>query len=332
MLDGENADSSRAKTRLEPALARGNSNAEEHITSKCVSITVVLLESRINLKARFTVSVVVWGFLIAAALASPQRMDAQAAPGPIMRSPSHPQSADETPQPEAKPEAPKLPGRKTLAGPWKMNRDDSDDPRQKLRASEGSSGGNNGGNSGGRGNPGGYPGGNPGGYPGGGRGGWPGGGGGSPSGGSRNSGQDLEDNPKLQELVYPSQSLNIELKNPEIDVTDDQSHKLLLYTDGRKLQKFTDSNQQEVLAHWSGSELVSDEKSPLGGKMSRTFELADDGRKLHETLSIENGRSERPVIIRYVYDVAGSDVQSGEDSDPDRPVLKKRSEDVSSPQ
>jgi hypothetical protein len=269
----------------------------------------------------------VWGFLIASVLASPSRLNAQAAPGPILHSPPQQQSADDTPQPEAKPEPPKLPARKTLAGPWKMNRDESDDPRQKVRASESPSTSNTGGNPG-RGNGGGYPGGYPGG--GGGRGGWPGGGGGSPSGGSRNSGQDLEDNPKLQELVYSSESLNIELKNPEVDVTDDQSHKLLLYTDGRKLEKSTNSNQQEVLAHWSGSELVSDEKSPLGGKMSRTFELAQDGRKLYETLHIDNGRSGRPVIIRYVYDLAGSDSPSGEESDPNRPVLKRHSDDNSS--
>jgi hypothetical protein len=136
----------------------------------------------------------------------------------------------------------------------------------------------------------------------------------------------------LTELVYPSTSLNIELKDPEVAVTDDQSHKLLLYTDGRKLQKSTDSNQQQVLAKWNGTELVSDEKSPLGGKMSRTFELAQDGHKLYETLNIENGRSGRPVIIRYVYDVTATDAPSDADSDPSRPVLKKRSEESSAPQ
>ena len=43
----------------------------------------------------------------------------------------------------------------------------------------------------------------------------------------------------MQPLIYSSQSLNIELKNPEVDVTDDQFHKLILYTDGRQLQKST---------------------------------------------------------------------------------------------
>jgi hypothetical protein len=60
----------------------------------------------------------------------------------------------------------------------------------------------------------------------------------------------------MQPLIYSSESLNIELKNPEVDVTDDQFHKLVLYTDGRQLQKSTD-NHQEVAAHWNGSQLVS---------------------------------------------------------------------------
>jgi len=80
----------------------------------------------------------------------------------------------------------------------------------------------------------------------------------------------------MQSLIHPSDSLSIELKNPEVDVTDDRSHKLILYTDGRKLQKSKDNNRQDVAARWDGSRLVSDEKSPLGGKMSRTFELSQD--------------------------------------------------------
>jgi hypothetical protein len=97
-----------------------------------------------------------------------------------------------------------------------------------------------------------------------------------------------------------------------------------LYTDGRQLQKNTSENREEVAAHWNGTQLVSDEKSPLGGKMSRTFELSQDGRQLYETLRIENGRSRTPLIIKYVYDAATtSEMKRGEDSDPNRPVLKR---------
>src|ERR1700692_2078987 len=263
--------------------------------------------------------VVFWGFLIAASLTSPKRLNAQAAPGPIVPAQSQEQSPAQPPQPAAKPKQPQVPARTTLDGPWKLNRDESDDPRQRVRAAEGSSSGNTGG----------YPGG----YPGGGRRGgnpYPGGGGGGPYGGQRNNGQDIEDNPKMQPLIYSSESVNIELKNPEVDVTDDQFHKLVLYTDGRQLQKSTD-NHQEVAAHWNGSQLVSDEKSPLGGKMSRTFELSQDGRNLQETLHIDNGRSKTPLVIRYVYDVASSDMRTGAESDPNRPVLNRRPDDSSNP-
>jgi len=138
----------------------------------------------------------------------------------------------------------------------------------------------------------------------------------------------------MQPLIHPSDSLSIELQNPEVDVTDDNFLKLILYTDGRKLQKAKDNKLQEVAAHWDGSRLVSDEKSPLGGKMSRTFELSQDGRSLYETLHIDNGRSDTPLVIRYVYDVPGSNVRTRqEDSDPNRPVLKKNpQESGSSPQ
>ncbi len=189
------------------------------------------------------------------------------------------------------------------------------DPQHKIRAAEGSPGGNVGG----------YPGRYPGGYPGG----YPGSGGRMP----QNTGQDIADNPKMQPLIHPSETLTVNLKNSEVDVTDDQFNKLILYTDGRQLPKPTDSTHQKVAAHWNGSQLVSDEKSPLGGKMSRTFELSQDGRKLYETLHIDNGRAKTPLVIRYVYDISNSHMQSGQDSDPDRPVLKRNSEDGdSSPQ
>jgi hypothetical protein len=150
------------------------------------------------------------------------------------------------------------------------------------------------------------------------------GGGGGPYGGPRDGGQNIEDNPKMQSLIHPAELLSIDLKNPEVDVTDDRFRKLILYTDGRQLQKPT-GNNQEIAAHWSGNQLVSDEKSPLSGKMSRTFELSQDGRKFYETLHIDNGRS-KTLVIRYVYDAVSSDTETSE-SDPNRPVLKRHSDD-----
>jgi len=291
---------------------------------------MVMLELKTNLKLRPTAILLFCGVLIAASLLSPKHLSAHAATDSLAQS-----QEQSPPQPGA---TSKQPPRTTLAGSWKLNRDESDDPQQIVRDAEPPSSGTTGRYPGG-GNPrGGYPGGgNPGGgYPGGGSpgGGYPGGGrrGGYPSGEQQNTGQNIEDNPKMQPLIHPWALLSIELKNPEIDVTDYDRHKLSLYTDGRKLQKSKDNSDQEVAAHWDGSRLVSDEKSPLGGKMSRTFELSQDGRQLFETLHIANGRSDTPITIRYVYDIASSDTKSEQDSDPNRPVLKRNPDDGASPQ
>jgi hypothetical protein len=97
-------------------------------------------------------------------------------------------------------------------------------------------------------------------------------------------------------------------KDPEVDLTDDQNRKRALFTDGRKLQKpdSKDDSYQEIAAHWDGSRVVTDEKSPRGGKMSRTFELSYDGTQLFETLRLTTGRSNTPLDVRYVYDAVSS--------------------------
>src|SRR3984893_18443818 len=115
-----------------------------------------MLVSETKVKARSTPIVVFWGFLIAALLTSPKRLNAQAAPGPIVPAQSQEQSPAQPPQPPPKPKQPQVPARTTLAGPWTLNRDESDDPRQRVRSAEGSSSGNTSGYPGG-GNTGGYP-------------------------------------------------------------------------------------------------------------------------------------------------------------------------------
>jgi hypothetical protein len=263
---------------------------------------------------------------------------AQLAPGPISPAPS------QTPPsgPAAKPKQQEVQPRTSLDGAWKLNRDESDDPRAKAQDSRGASGGNGGGYPGGGYPGGGYPGGGGrypgggypgGGYPGGGGrypgGGYPGGGGGGPYGG-----QDEQTDERVLQLIRPAGSLSFSLKNAEIDVTDEQYHKLVFYTDGRQLQKPKDDRYQEIAAHWNGGQLVSDEKSPQGGKTSRTFELSPDGLQIYETLHIDRGKSRGPLVARYVYDVANSQSgQAGRDSDPDQPVLKRHADDSnSSPQ
>jgi hypothetical protein len=223
-----------------------------------------------------------------------ERLLAQAPAGPLP--PSHP-----LPPPPPKPAPPpkKQPAvdpRKTLAGYWKLNLDESDDPQKKLEEARqtkaGSSGGTGGGGGGRVGI--GFP------IPGSG-----GGGNGPYGGGGRGMGGDVsETTERMRELIRPSSTQTIDLREGEVDATDDRDTKLEFFTDGRKIQKSKNDSLQEITAHWNGAQLVSDEKGPQGRKMSRAFELSPDGRQFYETWHIENGRSGSVIVIRYVYDAA----------------------------
>lgn len=216
-------------------------------------------------------------------LAWPPHTGAQAPPGPQTGSP--PPGAQ---VPAAKPveQAAPPPPRQTILGTWKLNRDESDAPRKRSDDDRGSDTGGYGGRRSG----GGYPGG---GYPGGGRGGM---------GGPR--GESDEERQKMRELTTPPSKITLSMTGAEVDLMDDQDRKRAFMTDGRKLQKSKDANYQEIAAHWDGKSLVTDEKSPRGGKMSRRFELSEDGRQLYETLRVESsGRGNRSITMRFVYDI-----------------------------
>jgi hypothetical protein len=227
----------------------------------------------------------------AACVVSPGLLRAQAPPGPLPPT----QPVDSPPPAAVKPQVQKPPvqPRTTILGAWKLDRDDSDDPQKKMQEARGSGG--NGGYGGNRRMGGGYPGG-----------GYPGGGGGY--GGRRmgSQGESDEDRQRMAELLNPSNSLTLAeaKKDVEVDSFDDQERKRAFFTDGRKLQKSKDANYQEIAAHWDGTRLVTDEKNPRGGKMSRSYELSYDGTQLYETLHMTVGRSNTPLIIRYVYDQA----------------------------
>jgi len=210
---------------------------------------------------------------------------AQAPAGPL------PAATPQAPaSPDARPQAPiaTVKPRTSILGAWKLNRDESDDPRKKTQDARGANGGG-----GGRGGV---------------RMGIPGMGGG-PYGGRRGGGAGNEsdqDRERMQEFMNASRALTVAeaKKDVEIDMFDDQERKSAFFTDGRKLQKTKDSTSQEIAAHWDGNRLVTDEKSPSGRKMSRTYELSYDGTQLYETLRLTRGRSDSQISIRYVYDQA----------------------------
>jgi hypothetical protein len=208
---------------------------------------------------------------------------AQAPAGPLPAAePQPPSSPDARSQEQSAPVKP----RTSILGAWKLNRDESDDPRKKMQDARSADSGR-----------------------GGVRMGIPGMGGG-PYGGRRGGGgggnESDDDRQQMQEVLTPTRALTVAeaKKDVEIDVFDDQERKTAIFTDGRKLQKTKGSTTQEIAAHWDGNRLVTDEKTPKGQKMSRTYELSYDGTQLYETWRLTRGRSNSQISIRYVYDQA----------------------------
>ena len=202
---------------------------------------------------------------------------AQAPAGPVGAPPPG-AAAAKAPEP-----APLPPPRQTILGAWKLDRDESDDLRNRSQDSPGSGGGGYGGRRGG--------------------GGWPGGGGyGGHRGGTGGEESDQQ-RQKMHELLSPPVTMTFSMTGAEVDLMDDRDRKRAFMTDGRKLQKSKDENYQEIAAKWDANRLVTDEKSPRGGKMSRTFELSPDGRQLYETLNLKMGRNNTETSFRFVYDV-----------------------------
>jgi hypothetical protein len=204
---------------------------------------------------------------------------AQAPPGPQPRV-----TPEGGPPPPPVRQTPRVKPRQTILGGWVLNPDESDNPRDKAQQSHGGRGG--------------YGGGRPGGYPGG-RGGYGG-----------RGGENDDARERMRELMMPANAIQLAMTGAEVDLTDNLDRKRAFMTDGRKLQKSKDSAYEEITAHWEGKRLVSDEKDARGNKMSRTLELSPDGMQLYETFHLTTGRSNTPLVIRYVYDAtdnAGAD-------------------------
>lgn len=214
---------------------------------------------------------------------------AQAPPGPLPVAPT-PDGPSAAPGAKPVPEA-NVPRIRDLAGVWKLNLDESDDPQKKLQQASGSGNGQGGG--------GGRPvGGMGGGWPGmGGHGGY--GGGGHRMGG----GESDSDRQKMRMFAQPAEQLTIIQKEPEIDISDDTDRKLAAYTDGRKIEKSKDASNQQLDAKWDQYRLVMEGKDPHGNKYERSYEVLEGNRQLRQTLLLKVGRNNSEVSIRYIYDL-----------------------------
>ncbi|HVA94857.1 MAG TPA: hypothetical protein VNI36_08140 [Candidatus Dormibacteraeota bacterium] len=261
------------------------------------------------MKIRFIVTAASCGIFGVACIVFPNLLLAQAPAGPLPRPESR---GIPIPPPRNEPKQKPPARRTTIGGAWKLNHDESDDPRRKIRDLKNTNGRNSGGYPGGGGRVGiGFP--------------FPGAGG--PMGGGIPQGRGGErerDNLKLLDAVQPATSLSIVLKTGEVDVTEDDSRKLVFYTDGRQIQTSKDAADRELSAHWDGDRLVSEEKSPEKGKLIRTFQLSPDGRQFYVTLSVGTNKSKTPVVLQYVYDIY---IPPTHQTDPYQPVMRRRAEE-----
>lgn len=211
---------------------------------------------------------------------------AQAPPGPIAPVPSQ-RSANEPPPPPPV----RIVPRKNILGAWKLNRDESDDPKARSNQRKvNDPNGNRGGSSG--------P-----------RVGWPGGGMGGPGmGGGQRGGQQrdtTEDRQRYMELIDPSIRLKLARKSekdPIVEMFGDQGRKTIFYTDGRKPDAPVGVGTDVVEAKWDGEKLVSSSPLPKKGLLTRSYEVSPDGLQLWEEVEMVIGKDKNPSRFRFVYD------------------------------
>ena len=170
-----------------------------------------------------------------------------------------------------------------IAGQWTLNKEQSDDPRQKMQQAMANSGeGGGGGRS----------------Y---------GGGGGGRRGGGRGQG-----------MFNDLSQLTVEQTENSARVTGASGRILAAFPAAQETSKPpSDSNNEgearqytPPVAKWQGSQLVTSTEGPRGGSMTRTYELSPDGKQLIDTTKMQNPRFSQPVTIRFVYDPAKPNARS----------------------
>jgi hypothetical protein len=245
----------------------------------------------------------------ALALAFAGSASAQAPPGPISGAPDNSQPPTRV--------SSRVRGRDAskgaLAGDWKLNRNLSDDPRQKMEKATESSRGQVGVNG-------------PWGGPGGGR--------RQPSGPGSGSSRAAR---QFADLMEDYAFLSITQTATTVRVTSDGGRLLAYYSGNDQASSKTDSEGNSKRADTQGSpnenpqgnskpadpngskasstRMVGDQLVVVstrdGVKTTRTYAVSDDGSQLSLTTRVEGGHLKSPVTILFVYDPLGA----GDDDD-----------------
>lgn len=164
-----------------------------------------------------------------------------------------------------------------LGGTWKLNKDQSDDPRQKMQAAMGNS------SEGGGGNP------------------------------NRGEGRPGRGGPGG--MMAEWSQLTVTQLDANVKVTGASGRMLATTTPPDDSAKSSDNSNganddanggqrrgPQVLAQWQGSQLVVNGRGFGGGTTTRTYELSPDAKQLYVTTKMTSERLSQPVTYRLVYD------------------------------
>jgi hypothetical protein len=166
----------------------------------------------------------------------------------------------------------------SLAGTWKLNKDQSDDPRQKMQQAMGNSG--------------------------------EGGGGGNPNRGEGRPGRGGPGG-----MMAEWSQLTVTQLDANVKITGSSGRTLATTTPPDDSAKSSDNSNganddanggqrrgPQVLAQWQGNQLVVNGRGFGGGTTTRTYELSPDGKQLYVTTKMTSERLSQPVTYRLVYD------------------------------
>lgn len=175
----------------------------------------------------------------------------------------------------------------SLAGTWKLNKDQSDDPRQKMQEAMGNSGGAQGGGQG-------------------------------ESEGNPNRGEGRPGRGGPGGMMAEFAQLTVTQLDANVKITGATGRTVATTTPPDDSAKSTDDSSPDksdsnvyggrrrmtppVLAQWQGNQLVASGHMYGGGTTTRTYELSPDGKQLYVTTKITNERLSQPVTYRLVYD------------------------------
>jgi len=176
-----------------------------------------------------------------------------------------------------------------LSGTWQLNKDQSDDPEKVIKDARSESGGGRGSSGGGMG-----------------MGRHHGGGGGG--GGSRGGSGDSSSSGGFNERFAALETLQIQHKDPTLEITDAAGRERTLYTDGRKTEEeHSYGGTTAVTASWKDGHLEVVSKPESGAKITETYAVAADRSQMTVTTKVEGGRS-GSYTIRRVYDAVAPGV------------------------